>query len=139
MNENEEAAIHARLRELKKIIKQSNVGRREIYPARHEISILESQLSGCELLTVAAIAELYDLTLSAIRKAITDGRIDALFELKNNPRPSQLVRLSVVIETWGTPKNPARLAEMRAQCLTMGINGIGWNVLHTEPLLSVKE
>ena len=49
-----------------------------------------------------------------------------------------MIRLNSAIEYWGEP-DEQRLGEMRDNGLTMGVSSGVWNILHSKPLLDLRD
>ena len=97
---------------------------------------------GLELVTPAAAAELFRKGAPTVREAARDGRIDTVFTARYPGKAIRLYSLRSCIERWNHP-DPATLERMRDDGHTLfvsnadGNGGLTYNVLHTEPLVSL--
>ena len=94
--------------------------------------------AGRELLTPAALRELFDVSPEAIRLARSRSRIETPFEVTLTGKAVPMTRLGSGVAYWGGP-DPARLHEMRLAGTTLSIDGICYLVLHTGPLVGRRQ
>ena len=94
----------------------------------------EAVAAGHELLTPAALSDLFDASPEAIRLARSRGRIETPFEVILTGKAVPMTLLSSGVAYWGDP-DPGRLHEMRLAGTTLSIDGICYLVLHTGPLV----
>ena len=98
----------------------------------------EARGLGFELLTPLAAAKLFQKSPEAVRKATRTGRVEVVFDLRVTDRNVAMIRLNSAIEYWGEP-DEQRLGEMRDNGLTMGVSSGVWNILHSKPLLDLRD
>ena len=94
----------------------------------------EAVAAGRELLTPAALSDLFDASPEAIRLARSRGRIEAPLEVMLTGKAVPMTLLGSGVAYWGDP-DPGRLHEMRLAGTTLSIDGICYLVLHTGPLV----
>lgn len=90
----------------------------------------EAVAAGRELLTPAALSDLFDASPEAIRLARSRGRIEAPLEVMLTGKAVPMTLLGSGVAYWGDP-DPGRLHEMRLAGTTLSIDGICYLVLHT--------
>ena len=98
----------------------------------------EARRLGFELLTPLAAAKLFQKSPEAVRKATRTGRVEVVFDLRVTDRNVAMIRLNSAIEYWGEP-DEQRLGELRDNGLTMGVSSGVWNILHSKPLLELRD
>ena len=94
----------------------------------------EAVAAGYELLTPAALSDLFDASPEAIRLARSRGRIETPFQVTLTGKAVPMTLLNSGVAYWGDP-DPGRLHEMRLAGTTLSIYGICYLVLHTGPLV----
>ena len=92
---------------------------------------------GLELLTPKAAKYLFSKrSESTIRKARLADRSVISVSASLHSRPVDLLSLRWAVDTWGKPSGfDARLAELRANATVFSVSGLGYLVLHTEPVI----
>ena len=91
--------------------------------------------NGYELLTPLAACDLFKKSPPTVRRAAAERFVYSPFVLHVSGKPVRLIDLRSAIAYWG-PHSEHRLDEMRANGYLMLIEERGYNILHTEPLIT---
>ncbi len=97
---------------------------------------------GFEVLTPQAATALFRLSASAVRQARLGGHVYTTFTVDLTGRPLHLLNLESAIEYWGDKKRDDFadvLEDMRENGHVLGVNGIGYNVLHDKPIVRLND
>ena len=97
---------------------------------------------GCEVLTPQAATALFGVSASAVRQARLGGHVYCRFTVDLTGRPLHLLHLQSAIEYWGEKKRDDFadvLEDMRENGHVLGVNGIGYNVLHDKPIVRLND
>ena len=111
--------------------------RYSVEKARFKKAKAEAIERGLELLTPKAAKYLFSKkSESTIQKArLADPHVLKV-STSLHSRPVDLLFLRWAVETWGKPSGfDARLAELRANATTFGVDWAIYLVLHTEPIV----
>ena len=110
--------------------------------ARIQAAKVQAREMGFELLTPLAACRLFRKSPEAIRKAVRNGHVFAPFDLRATDKNVGLIRLDSAIDYWGSQGSndfDERLDEMRDNGLTLSVQGVGYNILHPTPLLTLRD
>lgn len=97
---------------------------------------------GWELLTPLSVTDLFGVTASAVRQARLNGYVYAPFKFNVTDKDLHLLDLGSAVEYWDARKPvdfDAKLEKMRENGITLGVNNVCYNVLHTRPLTSMDD
>ena len=97
---------------------------------------------GWEVLTPQAATALFGISASAVRQARLSGHVDCRFTVDLTGRPLHLLDLQSAIEYWRDKKRDDFadvLEDMRENGHVLGVNGIGYNVLHDKPIVRLND
>ena len=110
--------------------------------ARNHAAKEQAREMNLELLTPLAASALFEKSPEAVRKAVRNGHVFVRFNLRATEKNVDLIRLDSAIDYWGTQNShdfEMRLNEMRDNGLTLSVDGLGYNVLHPTPLLTLRD
>ena len=97
---------------------------------------------GFEVLTPQAATALFGISASAVRQARLGGHVYCRFIVDLTGRPLHLLHLQSAIDYWGDKKGDDFadvLDDMREDGHILGVNGIGYNVLHDKPIVRLND
>ena len=97
----------------------------------------EAQRFDREVLTPLAAATLFGKSSEAIRKAVRNGHVEVVFDLGATDRDVSMIRLTSAVRYWGTPDD-RHVDEMRENGHVLSVSGLGYNILHPKPLLTLR-
>ena len=98
----------------------------------------EARAAGRELLTPKAASVLFGKAPVTVRRAVAGDYVLGMVRLNFTERPVFLIQLESAIQYWGKPTDSWLLEQMRDNGHTLGINGVGFNVLSLERLVSLN-
>ena len=97
---------------------------------------LDAQNSNRELLTPLAASFLFEVSVPAVHRAVSENLVCAHFRLEVTDRPVILIRLDSAVQCWGLPDSPL-LEHMRDHGQVLGIGGQIHNILSSKRLVTL--
>ena len=97
----------------------------------------DARRNGDELLTPRATCALFRKSSPTVRRAVSEGYVDAPFTLDASGKRVSLIHLRSASDYWG-PADPDLLREMRAFGQLLGVDWTLYNVLNPTPLVNLR-
>ena len=98
----------------------------------------DARANGRELITPLGAAELFKKAAPTVRRAVAEGFVAAPLTLHATGKPVALLQLSSATAYWGEPDGGA-VDQMRENGHVLGVDGLAYNVLSPEPLLTLND